>query len=43
MTVFVVCLTVIIMSGCTRHNGDIGDLFGEWRTTYGRRSGNGAI
>lgn len=31
MTVFVVCLTVIIMSGCTRHNGDIGDLFGEWR------------
>lgn len=31
MTVFVVCLSLVIMAGCTRHNGDIGDLFGEWR------------
>lgn len=26
-----VCLGAICLSGCTRNDGDIGDLFGEWR------------
>lgn len=27
----IMLMPVFVATGCTRHNGDIGDLFGEWR------------
>lgn len=28
-----VAMILVLMSGCTRNNGDIGELFGQWRVT----------
>lgn len=29
--IFIVLAIVFLAAGCTRNNGDIGDLFGDWR------------
>lgn len=31
LTIALIGLIGLLVAGCTRHNGDIGDYFGEWR------------